>query len=586
MATVYLATQQSLGRRVALKTLRTDSESAEEGCGPLSLSSSLALTDRFVDEARIVAGLSHPHIVQIHDVGATETFLYICMEYVPGGDLQSRVGAPFPPGQALDIVMRLGLALEAAHRHGIVHRDVKPGNILFRDDGTPLLSDFGIAKDLRRASDLTTTGHVLGSPFYISPEQAESIEVDGRADLYSLGVILFELLTGRRPFDGVTAIKVILQHLQAPVPRLPDELSGFQDLVDRLLAKDPDRRFQSAREMVLCARALSGAPVTEAGAVADRPTVSALLPRRAEKGHVSIPEEVVEKFRRGIFEDIAADRVVLPSLPDVVVEVRRQLESPRSTSATIAAAISLDPALSAQVLRVANSAFYFGKAPVKGLGRAIVRLGSSVVQQVVMMLSVAAIFGLDRRPSLKAQLTVLWEHSTLVAAICERIARRTPGLGRDEALLCGLIHDLGVYPVLVWAEPIPSLMARPEHLDALAAALGGEVGAAILERWCYPKELVAVPAGHADLHRQVPAADYVDVVQCADLLAGLPVEAAECDAGPRAAGAPDSRIVAEGVEWWSLPAAQRLRLGRSEGLQIAAAAREGACELAAALQSG
>ena len=172
------------------------------------------------------------------------------MEYVEGGDLRGRLKAPLPPSQALNIVSGVSQALACAHEQGIVHRDVKPANILFRGDGTTLLGDFGIAKQTTADAELTSTGAILGSPFYMSPEQAEGQRVDGRTDIYSLGIILYEMLTGKRPYQGDSAVKVILQHLQEPVPVLPGDLSRFQPLLNRMMAKDRNLRVQHAATLV------------------------------------------------------------------------------------------------------------------------------------------------------------------------------------------------------------------------------------------------------------------------------------------------------------------------------------------------
>ncbi|MFT5390134.1 MAG: serine/threonine protein kinase [Gammaproteobacteria bacterium] len=553
MATVYLAEQESLQRLVALKTLRVefDPEGPED---TVHDSEELAKSARFVNEGRLVASLQHPHVVQIYDIGATPEVMYISMEYVAGGNLQSRLDAPLPVAVAIDILLKIGLALETAHRRGIIHRDVKPGNILFRADDTPLLSDFGIAKQVDEQLELTTTGHVLGSPFYISPEQAEGLAVDGRTDLYSLGIIFYEMLTGARPYDGTSAIKVILQHLQAPVPRLSAELSDFQPLLDRLLAKDPNTRFESAIEMVRFANAL-GSSV---------PVATGKKPKLPRPGPIS--DDIVKGFRTGILEDLANDRLVLPSLPDVVLSVRRELERPDSTAEALARAVATDPALGAQLLRVANSAFYFGQAPVGDLQRAVVRLGNGVVQQVVMMLVVAQLYDVDARVNLREHLTELWRHSTLVAALSEQIAARVPGLVRESALLAGLIHDIGALPVLVWAEPIPNIMNNEKSLRALLAELRGELGTAILEQWHYPDSLIVVPQGHEDLARESSRSDYVDVVQVANLLSYVGTDDPMAD-----------------IAWWDLPSAQRLKLDRETGESLLESARDTAESLAGVL---
>jgi len=238
MATVYLAIQQSLDREIVLKTLNTTHD--EDG----------DFFERFLKEGRIIASLRHPHIVTIFDIGSADDILYISMEYVEGGDLRAKIENRLAPVRGLDLVSKIGQALAYAHKKGIVHRDVKPANILFRGDGTPLLGDFGIAKDFNADNELTSTGTILGSPFYMSPEQAEGLPVDGRTDIYSLGVIFYEMLTGEKPYEGDSAIKVIMKHIQSPVPQLPPELDQFQPLLDRLMAKDRDQRIGDAGELV------------------------------------------------------------------------------------------------------------------------------------------------------------------------------------------------------------------------------------------------------------------------------------------------------------------------------------------------
>jgi serine/threonine protein kinase len=238
MGTVYLATQESLERAVVLKTLNVaDTETPQ-------------FFERFMNEGRIVASLRHPHIITVYDIGKADELLWISMEYVEGGDLKNRIVAPFPPLEALGIVAKVASALDLAHRKGIVHRDVKPANILFHQDGTPLLSDFGIAKQTQTDSELTSTGTILGSPYYMSPEQAEGMHVDGRTDIYSLGVIFYEMLTGQRPYQGDSAVKVILQHIQSPIPELPGEYGRFTSLLNRMMAKDRDLRFPDAAILV------------------------------------------------------------------------------------------------------------------------------------------------------------------------------------------------------------------------------------------------------------------------------------------------------------------------------------------------
>ena len=233
MASAFLAEQTSLGRKVVLKILDA------------SVHDSPQAIERFLNEGRIVAGLQHPHIITIYDVGRAGNRIFISMEYVDGGDLKSRLieERTISPPEALEIVRKIASGLAVAHASGIVHRDVKPGNILFRRDGTPLLSDFGIAKRLQTDGDLTATGVFVGSPNYMAPEQADFAPIDARADIYALGVILYEMLTGQKPYQSSSVVEVIYQHREAPIPRLPAPLSMFQGMIDAMLAKDRERRF-------------------------------------------------------------------------------------------------------------------------------------------------------------------------------------------------------------------------------------------------------------------------------------------------------------------------------------------------------
>ncbi|MCH8263438.1 MAG: serine/threonine protein kinase [Proteobacteria bacterium] len=240
MATVYLATQESLDRSVVLKILDVN--------GPLA---SETLIERFLSEGRIVATLNHPCIITIYDIGIANDSLYISMEYIEGGDLKTRMELPITPDDALDYIAKIGSGLDAAHKMGVVHRDIKPGNIMFRDPDTPLITDFGIAKQTDAIdNDLTATGLFLGSPNYVSPEQADGIEIDGRADIYSLGCMFYEMLTGKKPYAAATVFDVIIQHKQAPVPVFEEGLEEFQPLLNKMMAKNREQRFEDAATMV------------------------------------------------------------------------------------------------------------------------------------------------------------------------------------------------------------------------------------------------------------------------------------------------------------------------------------------------
>ena len=250
-ATVYLAIQESLDRRVALKIL-----SAQLVKDP-------AFNKRFIKEGKTVARLAHPHIVAVYDTGSHQTVFYIAMEYLECGSLKERIKAGLTPEAALQVLRQIAQALGYAHRQHCIHRDLKPANILFRDAETAVLSDFGIAKNLEDKTQLTAAGWRIGTPNYMSPEQAMGKPVDARSDLYSLGILFYEMLTGTRPYKGADAFETALLHVKAPVPILPEPLKHFQPVLDRLLAKDPSTRFASAEELI---QALQPVRAPETGA--------------------------------------------------------------------------------------------------------------------------------------------------------------------------------------------------------------------------------------------------------------------------------------------------------------------------------
>lgn len=238
MATVYLAVQESMGREVALKVMFTDGLS------------DVSFGDRFIREAKIIARLSHPHIVPVFDVGRTDQCYFLAMEYIANYDLAERIKQGMKPGQILKVARDIASALDFAHKKGYIHRDVKPENILFRDDGTAVLTDFGIARPIPADAQMTQVGKVIGTPRYMSPEQIRGTEVEASTDLYALGIVLFEMLTGKVPFDGNDAFDIGMRHLNDPVPRLPSNMLIFQRLIDGLLAKKKAERIQSGKQVV------------------------------------------------------------------------------------------------------------------------------------------------------------------------------------------------------------------------------------------------------------------------------------------------------------------------------------------------
>ena len=238
---VYRAFQPDLGREVALKALVAGEHGSPE------------LLKRFLREARAAAGLSHPGVVQVYDFGAEGSLHYIVMELVPRGSLAELLRKRrLRPDEALRLALRVAEALEAAHARGLVHRDVKPSNILLDAQGRPKLADFGLARSAGDAERLTATGDILGTAWYMAPEQAFGgpEDVDARADVYSLGAVLYEMLTGRPPFDGARAAAV-LKRIETEIPAAPSRVDpaldpGLDRLVGKALEKDPARRYAGA----------------------------------------------------------------------------------------------------------------------------------------------------------------------------------------------------------------------------------------------------------------------------------------------------------------------------------------------------
>lgn len=237
MSSVYLAIQLSVGREVALKVMSP------------ALNSDPVFSERFQREANIVGQLSHPNIVSIYDIGRHKNLNYIAMDYLPGGSVQERMASGLSTTAVLRIMHEVAGALDHAHDKGYIHRDIKPENILFREDGSAVLSDFGVAKMVSNVSRMTNAGTVVGTPHYMSPEQTRGKPVDGRADIYSLGVVFYEMLTGQVPYQADEAVAIAIKHLTAPIPHLPTHYQHYQPLLDRLLAKDPDKRFQRGRDL-------------------------------------------------------------------------------------------------------------------------------------------------------------------------------------------------------------------------------------------------------------------------------------------------------------------------------------------------
>ena len=246
MCKIYLAESERAGTIVVLKVFSQVPDVSERFIG----------FDRFLQEYEIVAGLKHKNIVQIYDLGVADDHAYIAMEHFPAGDLRERMKQPMMPAMALRILEQIASALEAIHSVGVLHRDLKPANVMLRVDGSLCLIDFGLAKANEAEASLTGTREIFGTPYYMSPEQGHAEIIDARSDLYSLGVVFYEMLIGRKPFTGSTAMEVIYKHKRADLPEIAPQFAKYEAVLRRLLAKAPESRFQSAAELLTAIAAL------------------------------------------------------------------------------------------------------------------------------------------------------------------------------------------------------------------------------------------------------------------------------------------------------------------------------------------
>jgi serine/threonine protein kinase len=240
MCKIYLAESERAGAMVVLKVFSQVPDVSERLVG----------FDRFIQEYEIVAGLNHPNIVRIYDLGIADDHAYIAMEHFPAGDLRARMKTPLAPRSAVHFLAQIASALDAIHAVGVLHRDLKPANVMLRADGTLCLIDFGLAKANEMDVELTGSREIFGTPYYMSPEQGHAELIDTRSDLYSLGVVFYEMLIGRKPYTGSTAMEVIYKHKRAELPPIEPQYAPYEPILRRLLAKEPGDRFQSARELL------------------------------------------------------------------------------------------------------------------------------------------------------------------------------------------------------------------------------------------------------------------------------------------------------------------------------------------------
>jgi eukaryotic-like serine/threonine-protein kinase len=238
MSRVYLASRESDDEPLVVKILRSE------------ITQDKRQLARFLEEYKLVERIHSRHVARIHSHGVSDEHAYLVLEFFDGGDLNKRLGGKsLPPEEALGIFRELMFALGDIHERGILHRDLKPQNLMFRADGSLAIVDFGIAKHID-SIDQTNKGEILGTPRYMSPEQVQGRALDLRTDIYSAGVLLYQMMVGKHLFEGETAVEVALHHLNTPAPALPERLERYQRLFDKLLEKDRDARFRNADEVI------------------------------------------------------------------------------------------------------------------------------------------------------------------------------------------------------------------------------------------------------------------------------------------------------------------------------------------------
>lgn len=514
MGTVYYAEHQVIGRRAAIKVLRPE------------VSRDANVVSRFLTEARAANDIRHPNVVEITDIGRHDDLYYIIMSFLEGETLGERIerSAPMEEQTMLRIARQVMSALGGAHDRGIVHRDLKPENVFLTNhpdypDYVKVL-DFGIAKLIgqnQKVSHQTAAGIILGTPEYMSPEQCRGVDVDHRSDIYSLGVVIYEMVTGDVPFPGEAIGEVLIAHVtQAPVPvyEKNSELSSrTSDAIMQALEKDPEKRFASMREFraafedvpkaaARSTRSIKATPAADPLEAEEedqeQETFDPLLHEEQEKREAREAKFVVNKLSDIIRDRIAKDRLVLPSMPQVAMQCMQMLNNPRETFKSVAGVVAKDPLLASRILKLANSAAFPGLIPATTVDQAISRMGTDGLKSALVEFSMHQAFS-SRDERIRAAFKGIFEHSLAVALVAKELAVAVGGNtpNPNTAYLGGLLHDVGkpvVATMLLEAERVlVSDGSIPWMNDAVWKRVVREshrsVGYVLARRWNLPDEI-------------------------------------------------------------------------------------------------
>ena len=559
MGRVYAAEHVVLGRRVAIKVMEPRFARDPDGAA------------RFVEEARAVSRIRHPNIVDIIDFGDLDGRPYYVMELLGGETLAARIArrGGLSATAAVPIAIGIASALAAAHDHGVIHRDLKPDNIFLCDhpdepDRVKVL-DFGVAKTVRPADSSvvpieTAAGRLMGTPLYMSPEQSLGKAVDARSDVYALGVVLYEALTGAAPFVRASWLEVLMAHVSDPPPRpgpvggaLPD---GLEAIVLRALAKEPADRFADMRAMraalieVMARPKVIAAPFAIAAAAVA--VVAAALSPRAANDAVGAPiarhplpgTGLADVLRRIIVTRLEAGRLVLPALPASVATTLTELRAPNADLAHVARILGTDPLIAPQLLNLASSAFFTSNRSPQTLLQAVIQLGVVRLRGLLLELSTRRVFASPRR-EVRAAFDGMWGHSLAVAELARSIVTELGSpVPADGVHLGGLIHDVGkpvVGAMLLEAEKLlgKRFVVDPATWIAVVTDTHRDVAVALTKSWNLDAGL-----GHVVAHCASYGDDLTTNIVC---LANAVAKRAWRTVGPVDAEAADA-LIAEGAD--------------------------------------